>query len=150
MNPIFIKYGASAIGGALVLLTAYSAVKWHANKHYNLGIAYEQAEQAKRDALVPPVKEDLKGDVQDAKDEFTDKREEIRTEVHTGITEAHLARSIADAKQTGRELGRAETIAAYRAKKDACLNSEFADDDQLLLDGLDQQRDIFGDVIRGD
>lgn len=148
--PSFIyKHAATALIAITLAGSAWGLVKWHASTHYKKGVAAEKAAQAARDALVDPIQVNLENDLDEAKDVRNETTREIRTEVRTGISEITLTRATEEAKQTGRELGRAETLASIRAKG-GCLTVEFDSSDQLLLDWQDQQRDIFGDVVGSD
>lgn len=144
------KYAFMALGGIGILISLWGIVKWHAKTHFDRGVAFEVAAQAERDALIASVGDDLKTEIDVAEDVRNETTKEIRTEIRTGISEIHLTRATENARQSGRELGRAETIATYKANPSACLNVMFSPNDQLLNDGQNQQYDIFGYVVGSD
>lgn len=149
LTPAMLKYVVMAIAAILSSTGLYFGVKAYNKSIFDKGVNHQIEVQAALDALVDPIAEDLGQDTKSAEDTRNDKTNTIRTEVHTGITQAYLEKSRAEAQQTGKELGRAEAFAEYRAQG-GCLTEPYAPDDKLLLNGKDQQRDIFGDVIRSD
>lgn len=140
------KVVAYLVGGALGVVSLLGVHLMYSGHYVKKGVAKCEAATAAANEKTTPITDDVKDAKDTADDEFTEKTENIRTEIRTGITALDLARAQREAQNTGEELGRARAIAEYRAQG-GCMSDPLPSDDGLLVIGQSQQRAIFGRVI---